>query len=75
MKKFNYLFSAAAIAAAMLMTSCNKEEMEQLSMHGKKQTRQILSVRLIEATLGKKVAYFLKCATFGVRMIISMVIL
>lgn len=24
MKKFNYLFSAAAIAAAMLMTSCNK---------------------------------------------------
>ena len=26
MKKFNYLFSAAAIAAAMLMTSCNKED-------------------------------------------------
>lgn len=26
MKKFNYLFSAAAIAAAMVMTSCNKED-------------------------------------------------
>ncbi len=26
MKKFNYLFSATAIAAAMLMTSCNKED-------------------------------------------------
>ena len=26
MKKLNYLFSAAAIAAAMLMTSCNKED-------------------------------------------------
>lgn len=26
MKKFNYLFSAAAIAAAMFMTSCNKQD-------------------------------------------------